>query len=59
MSTQLLKMAYALGSISNGFEITPEGYIRAATGTVVKVITFPVFFTVRPDESDITKAYPL
>ncbi|KAL3441516.1 hypothetical protein BJX65DRAFT_313779 [Aspergillus insuetus] len=52
-------MAHALGQVSNGFEITPEGYIRAATGTVVKVVIFPVFFTVRPDEYDIAKAYPL
>ncbi|KAJ0415573.1 hypothetical protein BJY00DRAFT_317743 [Aspergillus carlsbadensis] len=49
-------MAHALGTVSNGFEITPEGYIKAATGTVVKVVTFPVFFTVRPDDSGIANA---
>jgi hypothetical protein len=55
------KMSKLIGTIGNGFEITPapQGFLKEATGTVKRVIDFPVFITVRPREEDLPEAYPL
>ncbi|KAL2795211.1 hypothetical protein BJX66DRAFT_337212 [Aspergillus keveii] len=54
-------MSNLIGTIAHGFEVTPapQGFLKEATGTVKRVIDFPVFITVRPREEDLPEAYPL
>ncbi|CEL03773.1 hypothetical protein ASPCAL04916 [Aspergillus calidoustus] len=54
-------MSSLIGTIANGFEVTPapSGFLKEATGTAKQVIEFPIFITVCPREEDLPEAYPL